>query len=76
MNLPELKICFPQWLGEWDSNTTYKNESILLQPGVYFTLPVVTYNNSAYVMNNTSLPVKGVSPDSDSAWTLWEGTPL
>ena len=69
--VPDYDQCLVQWMGNWDANTKYENTQILTQPGVYFTLVVVSYANTAYVMNNSSLPIKGTIPPEDTAWTVW-----
>lgn len=71
MIVPEYNQCLVQWLGNWDENAQYDNVQILSQPGVYFTLSVVSYANIAYVMNNTSTPIRGTIPPEDSAWSIW-----
>ena len=65
--------CLMQYLGTWDSETGYSQNAIEgLQTigGSYYSMPVVLYSGSTYILNNSSSATIGTTPDTDSSWSV------
>lgn len=60
-----------QYAGNWESTTNYNFRQVLLNgASLYYTQYSVTRNGNYYIVNNTTIPVIGVAPESSSAWSL------
>lgn len=60
-----------QYAGNWESTVNYNFRQVLLNgASLYYTQYSVTRNGNYYIVNNTTIPVIGVAPESSSAWSL------